>query len=163
MDTLETVAALSRLEEMPLQATGRKCRHGGWHGVVPVSGCRCEPQHLVHGIQGVHNTRSAIDLDEGLERLVRHRVQADVAFAQSMANGDLTRTLDVNNKDDIGQLAERSGHAASEISSLSSESVAVAEKPGACLPPLCQISKRPQSWCRRSPQERASKAAERNR
>jgi methyl-accepting chemotaxis protein len=59
---------------------------------------------------------------------------------------------------EVRKLAERSQVAAQEIGQLAGSSVNLAERAGACWRRWCPRSRRPASWCRRSPPPAASRA-----
>lgn len=50
-----------------------------------------------------------------ISRRITKPIAQGVAFAQSMANGDLTQTLDIHSKDEVGQLAKALNHMAASL------------------------------------------------
>jgi methyl-accepting chemotaxis protein len=50
-----------------------------------------------------------------VSRRITKPIVQGVAFAQSMANGDLTQTLDIRSKDEVGQLADALNHMAASL------------------------------------------------
>jgi methyl-accepting chemotaxis protein len=70
---------------------------------------------LVLAVSTIIACLSVIAVASFISRRITKPIAQGVAFAQNMANGDLTQTLDIRGKDEVGQLAEALNHMADSL------------------------------------------------